>query len=360
MEQRRAYFGFNLTPGIGPARIARLLEHFGTAAAAWQASTKELLESGLDAKSVRSLVTVRDRVNLEQELERVTHLGARVICIEDTDYPPLLRQIPQPPPLLYLRGNLVTADEWALAVVGTRGPSEYGREATRRIVGELAAAGVTIVSGLALGIDAAAHTAALDASGRTLSVLACGVDVPYPERNRNLAERIVESGALLSEYPISTVPIPNNFPARNRLISGLARGTLVIEAGERSGALITVEFALEQGRDVFAVPGPIYSPKSAGPHHLIRNGASLVTCAQDILDGLNWTMATAQQEVRQTIPETPDEAALLPLIDYQPRHVDELGRACDMPTPAVLATLAMLELKGVVRQAGPMQYVLAR
>ncbi|MBC8163042.1 MAG: DNA-protecting protein DprA [Roseiflexaceae bacterium] len=360
MEQRHAYLGFNLTAGIGPSRVARLVDYFGTALAAWAAPASELSACGLGAKSVSALLAARERYDLDAEFTRAAQLGVSIICIEDAAYPALLHQIPQPPPLLYLRGEISKADDWALAVVGTRGPSEYGREATRRIAGELAGAGVTIISGLALGIDAAAHTAALDAQGRTLAVLACGVDLPYPERNRRLADQIVQNGALISEYPLSSVPLPNNFPARNRLISGLARGTLVVEAGERSGALITVEFALEQGREVFAVPGPIYSPKSVGTHRLIRDGATLVTCAQDMLDGMNWTMVSAQQEVRQAIPETADEAVLLPLVGYEPRHVDELGRSCGLATPTLLSTLAMLELKGVVRQAGPMQYVLAR
>lgn len=360
MDTTRFYLGFNLTSGIGPARLARLIEVFGSVEAAWNAPVSLLMTSGLDAKSIEALIATRARLDLDAELARAERLGVRILCIDNLDYPELLREIPQPPPLLYVRGTLTTADEWALAVVGTRGPSDYGREATRRVAGELAAAGVTIVSGLALGIDALAHQAALESGGRTIGVLACGVDVPYPERNRALATRITTSGALVSEFPLSTAPIPNNFPARNRLISGLARGTLVVEAGERSGALITVEFALEQGREVFAVPGNIFNLKSAGCNRLIRNGAGLITSASDILDGMDWTTATAQQEVRQALPDDPTEAAILALIDYTPRHIDEIGRATLHTAPTLSATLTMLELKGYIRQAATMHFVLVK
>lgn len=360
MDVTRFYLGFNLTPGIGPARLARLIELFGSAQGAWEAPSGRLLSAGLEGKSIEALLATRARLDLDAELVRAERLGVQVVCIEDDAYPALLRQIPQPPPLIYVRGALATADDWALAVVGTRGPTDYGREVTRRLVVDLAGAGVTIISGLALGIDAKAHQAALEANGRTIAVLACGVDVPYPETNRSLAERIVASGALVSEIPLGVAPIPNNFPARNRLISGLARGTLVVEAGAKSGALITVEFALEQGREVFAVPGPIHSLKSAGTNQLIRNGAALVTSASDILQDLNWTTATAQQEARQILPDDPVEAALLPLIGYQPRHIDELGQEIGFSASVVSVALTMLELKGFIRQAGPMRYVLTR
>jgi DNA processing protein len=293
-------------------------------------------------------------------LKRAEDAGTQLLCVEDQAYPTLLQQIPQPPPLIYVRGALTPADEWSLAVVGTRSPTTYGKEAARRVVGDLAGAGISIVSGLALGVDAIAHGAALEVGGRTIAVLGSGVDLPYPERNRRLAAQIVEQGALISEFPLGTLPVPTNFPARNRLISGLAQGTLVVEAGARSGALITVQFALEQGRDVFAIPGQIFSRASEGTNRLIRDGAGLVTQAGDVLDALNWTKATAQQEVKLALPDDPTEAALLALISYNPQHIDELSRAAGLPTPSASAALAMLELKGLVRQASAMQYVLAR
>ena len=214
--------------------------------------------------------------------------------------------------------------------------------------------------GLAIGVDTIAHTAALEAGGRTIAVLASGLDQVYPERNRELAEQIIARGALVSEFPIGTRPIPQLFPVRNRIISGLSLGTLVTEAGVQSGALITVRYALEQGRDVFAIPGPIFSPKSAGPNQLIRDGAGLVTQAQDILEALNLSAAEIQQEVQVAFPEDPTEAALLDLVSYEPQHVDELRRQSDLPITVVSSTLAIMELKGLVRQAGAMQYVRAR
>jgi DNA processing protein len=360
MKQTPFYLGFNMTPGIGPARLARLSDFSGSAEAAGQARLRDLVARGLAAQSCESLMTTRARLCLDDEMARAAASTIQLICIEDPCYPVLLRQIPQPPPLLYVRGTLNPTDEWALAVVGTRSPTSYGKEATRRLVGDLASAGITIVSGLALGVDAVAHTATLEAGGRTIAVLGCGVDYLYPERNRPLAEEIMSNGALISEYPLGTLPTPANFPPRNRLISGMSCGTLVVEAGERSGALITVSFALEQGRDVFAVPGNIFSRTSAGTNRLIRDGAGLVSDAKDILEALNWTTATVQQEMQLTLPDDPVEAAVLDLLSYEPQHVDVLGRASGLTAPAVSATLAMLELKGLARQAGAMQYVRAR
>jgi DNA processing protein len=213
---------------------------------------------------------------------------------------------------------------------------------------------------LAIGVDTIAHTAALEAGGRTLAVLGSGIDLVYPERNRALAEQIVANGALVSEFPLGTRPTPQLFPVRNRIISGLSLATLVVEAGTKSGALITVRNALDQGRDVFAVPGPIFSPKSAGPNQLIRDGAGLVMRGQDILEALNLSAAAVQQEVQAALPDDPTEAALLELVSYEPQHVDEIRCQSDLPITVVSSTLAIMELKGLVRQAGPMQYVRAR
>jgi DNA processing protein len=225
---------------------------------------------------------------------------------------------------------------------------------------DLAEAGVTVVSGLAIGVDSLVHAAALEAGGRTIAVLPCGPDMVYPERNRALASRIAENGFVVSEFPLGQRPTPQLFPVRNRLISGLARGVLVVEAGAESGALITVDYALDQGRDVFAVPGSIFSPTSVGTNHLIRNGAGLAATARDILDALNMSAAASQQEVRAVLPENTAEATLLTLLGYEPQHADALARTANMPIAEVSATLALLELKGAVRQVASMQYVLAR
>ena len=360
MDNTHYYLGFNMVNGIGPARLDRLIECCGSIEAAWHADLLQLPAAGLDAKTTNALLAARRTLDLEAERQRVEQAGFQLISRDDDNYPAALAQIPAPPPLLYVRGQISAVDDWSIAVVGTRSPSTYGREVTRRIVGELAAAGVTIVSGLAMGVDAVAHATALEVGGRTLAVLGSGLDQVYPERNRALAEQVVGNGALISEFPLGTKPTPQLFPVRNRIISGLALATLVIEAGAKSGALITVRNALDQGRDVFAVPGPIFSPKSAGPNQLIRDGAGLVTCGQDILEALNLSAMAIQQEVVAALPDDPTEATLLELVSYEPQHVDELRRQSDMPITVVSSTLAIMELKGLVRQAGPMQYVRAR
>ncbi|NJN67407.1 MAG: DNA-protecting protein DprA [Chloroflexaceae bacterium] len=353
----RYYVGFNRVSGIGPSRLAQLIQRCGSAEAAWHATPDEMGQAGLDRKSRESLLKARQSLDLDAELARVFRAGAHVLTIEDAEYPRILAQIAAPPPLLYVRGSLSVLDEWALAVVGTRSPTTYGKEATRRIVTDLARSGLTIVSGLAVGIDGVAHQAALEAGGRTIGVLGCGVDVLYPDRNIRLAEEMLECGALLSDYPLGTRPYPSNFPPRNRIISGLTVGTLVTEAGEKSGALITVDFALEQGRDVFAVPGTIFSQKSQGVHQLIRNGAELVTCAQDILESLNLMNLRGHQEVAVALPEDPTEAALMSHLSAEPQHVDILCRTSGMSPSLVSSTLTLLELKGYARHVGNMEYV---
>ncbi len=358
MENTRYYLGFNYVNGIGPVRLDRLIEQYGSVAAAWHASTAELMAIGLEPKLIEALIETRRTLDLDREMERLQRIGVALIDRENPAYPVALCHIPSPPPLLYVRGALSDVDSWSVAVVGTRQPTPYGREATRRLTTGLVDAGVTIISGLALGIDSIAHTTALDAGGRTLAVLPCGVDLVYPERHNALARRIADHGALISEFPPGMRPTPQLFPVRNRLISGLARGVLVVEAGVKSGALITVDYALEQGRDVFAVPGPIFSPRSEGTNHLIRNGAGLVTCAGDILEALDMSAAASQQEVRAALPDDPVEAAVLALVGYEPLHIDDLQRRTSMPVHEVSATLAVLELKGFVRQCAPMCYIL--
>ena len=359
MDNTRYYLGFNYVNGIGPVRLDRLIKQCGSIEAAWHASATELMAIGLEPKLIEALVETRRTLDLDREMERLQRAGVALIDRENPAYPAALRHIPSPPPLLYVRGALSDVDSWSVAVVGTRQPTSYGREATRRLTTRLVEAGVTIISGLALGIDSIAHTTALDAGGRTLAVLPCGIDLVYPERHDTLARRIADHGALISEFPPGTRPTPQLFPVRNRLISGLARGVLVVEAGIKSGALITVDYALEQGRDVFAVPGPIFSPRSEGTNHLIRNGAGLVTCAGDILEALNMSTAASQQEVRAALPDDPVEAAVLALVGYEPLHIDDLQRRTSMPVHEVSATLTVLELKGFVRQCSPMCYVLA-
>jgi len=360
MQDIHYYLGFNLVSGIGPTRLDRLIAFFGSLEDAWRADAGDLMMAGLDGRTTEALLETRRKRDLQAEYERVLRAGVRILSRDDPTYPSLLRQIVNGPPLIYVRGTFHENDRWAVAVVGTRQCSTYGRDATHRLVADLAGAGVTIVSGLALGIDAVAHEAALQAGGRTLAVLGSGVDQIYPGQNRQLGQAVIGQGALVSEYALGTQPAAANFPARNRIISGLSLGVLVVEAAARSGALITVQFALEQDRDVFAVPGSIFSPKSEGPHRLIRDGATIVTRAEDVLEALNMQNAVEQQAVAAAMPETAEEVALLRLVEAEPRHIDAISRDSALALPVVSATLAMLELKGLIKQVGGMQYVLAR
>jgi DNA processing protein len=360
MDERSAYLAFNLTAGIGPNRLRALIDYCGSAPAAWQASADDWRAAGLDRRSIEALHKAHDRLDLAAEWRAIEAAGLQVILLNDASYPPLLRQIEAPPPLLYVRGTLVDTDRWAVAVVGTRNATPYGREVTYKIAGDLASAGVTVVSGLALGIDAIAHRAALDRSGRTLAVLGSGLGTIYPPQHRGLADEIAGQGALISEYAPTSAPLGGNVPARNRLISGLALGTLVVEAGERSGALITVQFALEQGREVFAIPGSILSRASDGPNQLIVDGATPIRSVEQLLAQLNLNQAVAQQAIAAIVPDTPTEAALLPLLSGEPTHIDVLGRSSGLGAAEIAATLGLMELKGMVRQIGGMQYVLAR
>jgi DNA processing protein len=354
------WVGFSRVPGIGPVRLRALLDYFGDIQAAWNASPATLLAVGLDRRSTEALVTLRGKLDLAAELERVARSGGRVLTWDSPEYPAALRNIADPPPVLYVRGQLLARDEWALAVVGTRRATVYGREVTRSLVGGLAASGVTVVSGLAHGIDTHAHQVALDAGGRTLAVLGSGIDVIYPAENRKLAELIVNSGAILSEYPLGAQPESGNFPRRNRIISGLSLGVLVVEGTKSSGAMITADYASEQGREIFAVPGNVLSPNSAGPNYLIQQGAKLVTTMGDILEELNLTMAAEQAAAREIIPDNETEAVLLRHLSAEPMHVDELGRAAQLPINEVASTLTLMELKGKVRQVGGMNYIVAR
>ncbi len=352
------WLGFNLTKGLGPARIRALIDYFGSAELAWQASETDLVTAGLDKRTRNSLLKARDALDLTLVRDRVDQIGVNLYHWQKADYPVRLRDVVDSPPLLYAKGALTDADQWAVALVGTRNATRYGRDVARELAMALAKQGVTIVSGLARGIDTIAHQAALDAGGRTVAVLGCGVDVDYPPENRKLAAAIAQSGAVISDYPLGTKPDAKNFPPRNRIISGLSLATVVIEAGSRSGALITADFAAEHGRDVFAVPGSIYSKQSAGPNRLIRSGATPVLSVDDILNELDLRAATEHKAAREKLPTTDIENILIECLRAEPLQADELSILAGLPIADTTSTLTMLELKGYVRNLGGMQYAL--
>lgn len=359
-DMLRYWLGFNKTPGIGARRLQSLINRFGSVQAAWQAPAHELAELGLEQRALGNLLAARSQLDLDAELERTQAAGVRLISWDDPAYPSYLKQIPSPPPLLFFKGDFLPEDEYAVAIVGTRRSTVYGRECALRLSQNLVAAGVTIVSGLARGIDGVAHRAALEAGGRTIAVLGNGLDTIYPSEHRQLAAQIVQRGALVSEHALGVHPEARHFPARNRIISGLSLAVVVVEGRWSSGAIITAKQALEQGREVFAVPGSILSQSSEGPNRLLKEGATPALSATDILEALNLTQVTQQLDARHILPTDPAEAQLLEKLSAEPLHIDEIGRIMQLPAPEVASALAMLELKGLVRQVGGMQYVLAR
>ena len=360
MSERAYWVGLNAVRGIGPAKFRAMVEFFGSARAAWEADESSWRHAGLDNRAIASLHQSRRAMDPDEEMARMQVLGIQVLTWDDEGYPPYLKEIPDPPPVLYLRGDLQPRDQWAVAVVGTRRLTSYGRYVTRQLTADLAASGVTVVSGLARGIDGIAHQTALESGGRTLAVLGSGISRIYPPEHRNLAEQITRQGAVVSDFPPDASPEPGNFPRRNRIISGLSLGVLVVEAGAKSGAIITARLALEQGREVFAVPGNINARASLGTNQLIQQGAKLVLTASDVLEELNMTMVEQQVAVQLALPETREEAYLMQMLSDQPCHVDELSRAAGLPVAQVTSALTMMELKGMVRQVEGMQYVRVR
>lgn len=359
MEETAYWIAFNKVSGIGPARLRLLLDACGSASAAWRASIQQLQAARLDRRSIESLLQARREIDPLAAWEQAQAAGIEVLTWEDPAYPAGLREIDGSPPVLYVRGQITSQDEWAVAIVGTRRASSYGREVAQVLATELARNGVTIVSGLALGIDTIAHRAAVDAAGRTLAVLGSGVDQIYPPQNRGLAAAIAAQGALISDYPLGTRPEASNFPPRNRIISGLSRGVIIVEAGERSGALLTAQFAADQGRELFAVPGSILHPGSLGCNQLIQQGATPLLSVDDVLEQLNLTRISERMGARQAVAAAPEEQQLLALLAGQPCHIDDLARQAAMSPAQVGSLLAIMELKGFVRQVGGMQYVRA-
>lgn len=371
-----AYLALNLLPNIGPIRVRRLLGHFHTPQAILAAPAGELLlVPGIGEEMAAHIADWENRIDLPEEKCRLSDHGIELLTLDDPRYPAALRQIHDPPFLLYMKGTLLPADEAAVAVVGSRRMTHYGREQARKFSFQLARAGFTIVSGLARGIDTAAHEAALAAGGRTIAVLGSGIGNVYPPENQALADRISQSGAVLSEFPVLYVPDKQSFPLRNRIVAGMSSGLLVVEAPARSGSLITANQALEQGRTVFAIPGPIDRPSSEGCHRLIQQGATLVCSADDVIDELGLeintlpldftnsdgkTDALPGLEARTTSESPPPplrnvelselERRLLVELDLGDTTIDRLAEVTGVPAGRVGASLLQLEMKRLVKQ----------
>jgi len=358
MENEKKYWiGFTLIKGIGSVRFKRILSHFGDLSKAWQAPKEAYQEAGLPGKVLENFLRIRKEINLDEVYNSILEKRVKVFTLKDEEYPQLLREIDHSPPVLYVRGSLLSEDEFAVAMVGTRKVTSYGQQVCRDTSTYLAGHGITIVSGLARGVDGIAHQNALKAGGRTIAVLGSGVDVIYPPEHRKLADAIIENGAVISDYPLGTQPEGVNFPPRNRIISGLSLETIVIEAGERSGALITADFALEQGRDVFAVPGNVLSPASKGTNRLIQNGAYPMVSPQEVLEVLNMPGVKNIKKARQVLPADATEQKIMKVLNFEPVHIDEICFQAGMPVEQVSAALTMMELKGLVQHVGGMRYV---
>lgn len=348
---------------ITQARFKKLIAYFKKAELIWQADLEQLLKTELDEGILREFVAYRMTIDINQELEKIANEKIKISAIIDDDYPRRLKKIKNPPSLLYYKGDLRSADNPLLAIVGTRKTSAYGRQAAYQISADLVKSGIGIASGLALGIDTIAHKATVETGGITIAVLGSGIDQQnfYPQANRALAEKIISSGgAVISEYPPGTEPSSYNFPGRNRIISGLSIGVLVIEAPKKSGALITAEYAKAQKRKVFALPGNIYGKNSEGTNNLIKNGDSkLVADYNDILSELNLeNNKNGQERIKCALPLSQNEKALLKYLSNDPIHIDQLAKCSEMNFSAVSSTLAILEISGRVKNLGDMNYIL--
>lgn len=353
MEDRLYWLGWQLLlPGAGK-KVLDLVGFFGSPKRAWEASEKEIqLVPGAAGKDWEDLLKRRLQIDLPKEAARLKDMGINFITRDEPHYPENLRKIFDPPPAIFLRGNLLPGDSLAVSVVGSRKPSPYGLAVAEKISKDIAVVGVTVVSGMARGIDSSAHRGAISAGGRTIAVLGCGPDVIYPRENYKLMEKIIEQGAVISEFPPGTPPEPWHFPCRNRIISGLSLGTVVVEAAEKSGALITSDFALEQGRDVMAVPGNVTSILSRGSHRLIKQGARLVEGAGDILDeiGMDRIFPARGTANEGQVKMSKEEEQVYKLLSLEPVSLDQLISGSGLLPQKAMAALMYLEIKGLAKQ----------
>jgi DNA processing protein len=364
MTRTEAYLALNLIPHIGPVRIRKLVEHFGTPEAVLAAKTHQIAAvNGFDQKLATAMADWENQIDLTGELRKINDRQLTLLTQEDELYPDLLRQVPSAPFLLYVWGHLTKRDHNAIGVVGSRQATHYGLSAAKKLSFQIAYAGYTVISGLARGIDTAAHEAALAAKGRTIAVIGSGIGKLYPPENQALAERIAENGAVLSEYPVDRIADKQTFPYRNRIVAGWSCSLLVIEAPGRSGSLITAQQALETGRAIYAVPGPIDKPTSLGCNRLIQQGAKLIVDGNDILDDLNSLFPTAPQAPKTQPPPPPvaeltlEEKILYDALGTEETHIDDLTARSGLTPATVSATLMRLEMKRLLKPLPGRRYV---
>ncbi|MDH7576777.1 MAG: DNA-processing protein DprA [Bacillota bacterium] len=355
MQDRFYWAALQASLDLGPHNLLHLYHYFPSGKAVFDAREEELKRvPNLSRHVAEKIICQRRFIDLEKTAQELFEKEIKLVLLGEAEYPTYLAEIAVPPPVLYFKGKLPPGEIPLLAIVGARSATPYGMTIAKKIAKELVQAGWGVVSGMARGIDTAAHEGAIQESGYTLAVLGCGIDVCYPRENQKLKEQIQISGCLLSEFPPGTVPQPKNFPIRNRLISGCSLGTLVVEAGEKSGALITAGFALEQGRDVFAVPGPVTSTRSRGPHGLIKQGAKLVETVDDIIEEFSYLnfpkQGPKQVTQKKELNLAPEEVNLLQFLSLEPVHIDQLARLSGLSVSVVSGLLTLLEVKGIVKQ----------
>jgi DNA processing protein len=337
--------------GVGNVICKILINHFKSPEKIFNASVEELKNvEGINVKAVEAITGFRPTDEIDREIDEILSKEINIITLNSPDYPENLKNIYDPPRFLYVKGSFVEGDKNSVAVVGSRNASEYGIKVTQELSRNLASLGVTIVSGMARGIDSAAHIAAIQGGGRTVAVLGSGIDVIYPPENRRLFERIAENGAVVSEYPLGTRPNSYNFPPRNRIISGFSLGVLVVEASPKSGSLITAKLALDQGRDVYAVPGNVYSYKAKGTHSLLKSGAKLVDNALDIVEELNITVKPIKENKDMAKDLSPELLMIYDFFQDEPIHIDNIISKTGLPSGRVSALLLDLELSGILKQ----------
>ncbi len=351
-DNLRYWLGLSLVPGIGDVLYKRLIDHFKSPEMVFSSSVEELKKvEGIGERLARDILMTDWKGKVNTEISQIEKEKVNVITLSDNLYPTNLRRIYDPPPFLYMKGEIRKEDNRAVAIVGSRKATTYGRLMAERLSKDLSSHGITVVSGMARGIDTFSHEGALLTGGRTIAVLGCGIDIVYPSENRNLRNRIIESGAVVTEFPFSTQPEAVNFPLRNRIISGLSLGVVIIEATSDSGSLITASAALEQGRDVFAVPGNITSKLSQGTNKLIKRGAKLVESVDDILEEILPQMGMKKEKRDIPKPElTPEEEVIYSLLSYEPKHIDSISRESRLTSNKVLSILLVMEMKGAIRQ----------